>query len=96
MTAFGKGAGPKTGPHVDLNSNFKTGGHICLAQALEPFDLTWLEIDSYDPAVIAPIRCSARIRVAGLESLYGRRQFRPLLDQQAVNVAPHDFNGHFG
>jgi len=87
MTAFRTGAGPKMGLHVDLNFNFKTEGYIRLAQALEPFDLTWLEIDSYDPAALALIRRSARTRVASLESLYGRRQFRPFLDHQSVDVA---------
>lgn len=87
MAAFRAGAGPKMGLHVDLNFNFKTEGYIRLAQALEPFDLTWLEIDSYDPAALALIRRSARTRVASLESLYGRRQFRPFFDQQAVDVA---------
>src|SRR6185437_14795553 len=48
MTAFRKGAGPGVGLHLDLNFNFKTEGYIRLAQALEPFDLVWLEIDSYD------------------------------------------------
>jgi galactonate dehydratase len=87
MTAFRRGAGPGMGLHVDLNFNFRTEGFIRLAQALEPFDLTWLEIDSYDPAALALIRRSARVRVASLESLYGRRQFRPFLEQQSVDVA---------
>lgn len=87
MTAFRTGSGPKMGLHVDLNFNFKTEGYIRLAQALEPFDLTWLEIDSYDPAALALIRRSARTRVASLKSLYGRRQFRPFLEQQSVDVA---------
>jgi len=87
MTAFRAGAGPRMGLHVDLNFNFKTEGYIRLAQALERFDLTWVEIDSYDPAALALIRRSSRTRVASLESLYGRRQFRPFLDQQSVDVA---------
>ncbi len=87
MAAFRAGAGPRVGLHVDLNFNFKTEGYIRLAQALEPFDLVWLEIDSYDPAALATIRRSARTRVASLESLYGRRQFRPYFEQQAVDVA---------
>ena len=68
MTAFRNGAGPQVGLHLDLNFNFKTEGYIRLAQALEPFDLVWLEIDSYDPAALATIRRSARTRdrVAGI------------------------------
>ncbi len=87
LAAFRSGAGPGVGLHLDLNFNFKTEGYIRLAQALEPFDLVWLEIDSYDPAALATIRRSARTRIASCESLYGRRQFRPYLEQQAVDVA---------
>jgi galactonate dehydratase len=87
LDAFRSGAGPSVGLHLDLNFNFKTEGYIRLAQALEPFDLVWLEIDSYDPAALATIRRSARTRIASCESLYGRRQFRPYLEQQSVDVA---------
>ena len=87
MTAFRKGAGRGVGLHVDLNFNFKTEGYIRMAQALEPFDLVWAEIDSYDPAALAQIRRSTRTRIASCESLYGRRQFRPYFEQQAVDVA---------
>ena len=87
MTAFRNGAGPKVGLHLDLNFNFKTEGYIRLAQALEPFDLVWLEIDSYNPEALATIRRSSRTPVASLESLYGRRQFRPFLENQSVDVA---------
>ena len=87
MAAFRQGAGPRVGLHLDLNFNFKTEGYIRLAQALEPFDLVWLEIDSYDPAALATIRRSARTRIASCESLYGRRQFRPFFEQQSVDVA---------
>lgn len=87
MTAFRNGAGPKVGLHLDLNFNFKTEGYIRLAQALEPFNLVWLEIDSYDPAALATIRRSARTPVASLESLHGRRQFKPFFDAQSVDVA---------
>ncbi len=87
MGAFRAGAGPRVGLHVDLNFNFKTEGYIRMAQALEPFDLVWLEIDSYDPAALATIRRSARTRIASCKSLYGRRQFRPYFEQQSVDVA---------
>jgi len=87
MDAFRRGAGSGVGLHLDLNFNFKTEGYIRLAQALEPFDLVWLEIDSYDPAALATIRRSARTRVASLESLHGRRQFKPFFEQQSVDVA---------
>lgn len=87
MGAFRRGAGPGVGMHVDLNFNFKTEGYIRMAQALEEFDLTWVEIDSYDPGALATIRRSSRTPVASCESLYGRRQFKPFLEQQSVDVA---------
>jgi galactonate dehydratase len=87
LAAFREGAGPRTDLLLDLNFNYKTEGYIRLAQALEPFDLMWLEIDTYDPAALATIRRSTRTRIASCESLFHRRQFRPFLEQQAVDVA---------
>ena len=87
LGAFRRGAGPGVGLHLDLNFNFKTEGYIRLAQALEEFELVWLEVDSYNPEALATIRRSSRTPVASLESLYGRRQFRPFLEHQAVDVA---------
>ena len=87
LGAFRRGAGPAVGLHLDLNFNFKTEGYIRLAQALEEFELVWLEVDSYNPEALATIRRSSRTPVASLESLYGRRQFRPFLELQSVDVA---------
>ncbi len=87
MTAFRRGAGPGVGLHLDLNFNFRTEGYIRIAQAMEPFDLAWLEIDSYDPAALATIRRAARTRIASCELLFGRRQYRPFLEHQSVDVA---------
>ena len=56
-------------------------------RVLEPFDLLWLEIDLYDPPGLARIRNSSRTPIASLESIYGRRQFRPFFEQQAVDYA---------
>jgi L-alanine-DL-glutamate epimerase-like enolase superfamily enzyme len=87
LGAFRRGAGPGVGLHLDLNFNFKTEGYIRLAQALEEFELVWLEVDSYNPEALATIRRCSRTPVASLESLYGRRQFRPYLEHQSVDVA---------
>lgn len=87
MAAFREGAGRLMNLHLDLNFNYKTEGYIRLAQATEPFDLTWLEIDSYDPAALATIRRASRTPIASCESLFHRRQYRPYFEQQAVDVA---------
>ncbi|MFZ3234562.1 MAG: mandelate racemase/muconate lactonizing enzyme family protein [Stellaceae bacterium] len=87
LEAFRRGAGPHVGLHLDTNFNYKTEGYIRLARALEPLDLTWLEIDTYDHQALALIRRSARVPIASCESLYGRRQFRPYFENQSVDVA---------
>ena len=87
LEAFRQGAGPHVGLHLDTNFNYKTDGYIRLARALEPLDLTWLEIDTYDPAALALIRRSARVPIASCKSLYGRRQYRPFFENQSVDVA---------
>ena len=87
MDAFRQGAGPGVGLHLDLNFNFRTEGYIRIAQAMEAFDLAWLEIDTPDPAALAEIRRCSRTRIASCESLFGRRQYRPFFEQQAVDVA---------
>lgn len=87
MAAFRDGAGAKMNLHLDLNFNYKTEGYIRIAQAMEQFDLFWLEMDMYDPAALASIRRSSRTRIASCESLFHRRQYRPFFEQQAVDVA---------
>ncbi len=87
MAAFRQGAGAGVGLHLDLNFNFRTEGYIRVAQAMEPFELTWLELDSYDPAALATIRRCSRTRIASCELLFGRRQYRPFFEQQSVDVA---------
>ena len=87
MAAFRQGAGAGVGLHLDLNFNFRTEGYIRVAQAMEPFELAWLEVDSYDPAALATIRRCSRTRIASCESLFGRRQYRPFFEQQSVDVA---------
>jgi L-alanine-DL-glutamate epimerase-like enolase superfamily enzyme len=87
MAAFREGAGPEVDLLLDLNFNFKTEGYLEVARAIEPYRLMWLEIDSFDPQALALIRRGSRTPIASCESLFGRRQFRPFLDAQAVDVA---------
>jgi galactonate dehydratase len=87
MEAFRRGAGPGVGLFLDTNFNYKIDGYIKLARALEPLDLEWLEIDIYDPKGLASIRRSSRTPISSCESLYGKRQFRPYFEEQAVDYA---------
>jgi L-alanine-DL-glutamate epimerase-like enolase superfamily enzyme len=87
LAAFRQGAGPDMGIHLDVNYHFKTEGNLKVAKAVEPFDLTWLEIDTWDPQSLALIRRQAPCPIASLESVTGRRAFRPFLDAYAIDVA---------
>jgi len=87
MAAFREGAGDEVDLLLDLNFNFKTEGYLEVLRAIEPFDLLWLEIDLMDPAALAWIRRQARTPIASCESLFHRREFRPFLEQQSVDVA---------
>jgi hypothetical protein len=87
LEAFRRGAGRDVGLHLDTNFNYKIDGYIKLARALEPLDMVWLEIDLYDPAGLNLIRRSARTPIASLESIYGRRNFRPYFEHQSVDYA---------
>jgi L-alanine-DL-glutamate epimerase-like enolase superfamily enzyme len=87
LAAFRDGAGPGMGIMLDLNFSQRTDGFLRIAQAVEEFNLAWLEMDIHDPEALALVRRSTRTPVASLESLYGLKQFRPFLQQYAVDVA---------
>jgi galactonate dehydratase len=86
MTAFREGAGPGIGLKLDINFNFRTEGFLRMAHALEPLDLDWLEIDNFDAKAVAQVRRGSKIPIASCETLSGRRQLRPYLEEQAVDV----------
>ncbi len=87
LSAFRAGGGPELGLHLDVNYHFKTEGFIKVAKTVEPFDMNWLEIDTWDPQALAVIRRAAPCPIASCESLTGRRAFRPFLDAYAMDVA---------
>merc|ERR1712137_1438956 len=86
------GAGPKMRIKLDLNYNFKPEGVVQIGRALVEAkdkigEIEWLEYDILDPAAMRWIRQEVKIPIASLESLYGRTQFRPYLEAQAVDYA---------
>ncbi|MCW3475323.1 mandelate racemase/muconate lactonizing enzyme family protein [Limobrevibacterium gyesilva] len=87
LAAARAGAGPEMGLMLDINFHFKTEGFRRIADAVAPFDLTWLEIDTHDPAALALLRGSAPCPIASYETLCHRREFRPYLDAYAADVA---------
>jgi L-alanine-DL-glutamate epimerase-like enolase superfamily enzyme len=88
--AFREGAGPNMGIMLDLNFSQRTDGFLRIAQTMERFKLAWLEVDIHDADALALLRRSTRTPIASLESLYGLKQYRPFLQQHAVDVAVVD------
>jgi galactonate dehydratase len=96
LAAFREGLGPDADLMLDVNFNFRTDGFIAVARAAEPYGLTWLELDTYDPAALRQIRAAAPCPIASCEALYGRTQLRPFLEAGAVDVVIIDiaWNGY--
>lgn len=96
LAALREGLGRDTGVMLDLNFSQKPEGLMRIAKAVEPFRLTWLEMDLHEPAALAGVRRSSTTPIASLESIYGRRQYRPFFENYAVDVAIVDvpWNGY--
>ena len=87
LAAFREGAGLDVDILVDLNFNFKTEGFLKVARVIAPFDILWVEIDSRSPSGLRYIRERSEIPVASGECLFGRRDYRPFLERDAMDVA---------
>jgi L-alanine-DL-glutamate epimerase-like enolase superfamily enzyme len=87
LAAFREGAGLDVDILVDLNFNFKTEGFLKVVRAIAPFDILWVEIDTRSPSGLRYIRERSEIPVASGECLFGRRDYRPFLERDAMDVA---------
>ena len=95
LTALRLGGGPAMRLMVDLYFNYKPEGLRRLARKLEPFELTWLEMDLYEPKALSLIRQSTTTPIGSLETILGRRALKPYLEAHSVDVAIIDpqYNG---
>ena len=90
LEAFREGTGGRAQPIVDLNFNLTTEGILRVARALEPFDLAWLEVDSYDAAALAHARRRSPVPLCSGENLYTRDGFRRLIELQGCDIVHID------
>ena len=75
---------------IDLNFNFTTEGFIQVLKALAPYDLAWVEMDTYDPQALLQIKQSTLIPICSGESLYTTRGYRPYFELHAMDIAMVD------
>jgi len=87
---FREELGPDVGIALDVAFRFKLAGAIKLARAMEPFDLMWLEVESFDPKALRTIRESTRTTVCTGESIFGTQGFKPYLDLSAQDIIMPD------
>ncbi|MGN6744355.1 MAG: mandelate racemase/muconate lactonizing enzyme family protein [Amnibacterium sp.] len=80
--------GPDRALMVDANQRWDLGTALAAAEALRPFDLTWLEepLRADDTAGYARLRREAGVPIAQGENAHTAYRFRDLLDAGAVDV----------
>ena len=88
---FREALGPDVGIALDVAFNFKLGGAIKLARALEPYDMMWLETETFDPEALRLIRESTGTTICTGESLFGTQGYRPYLQLHAQDIIMPDF-----
>ena len=87
LKTFREAIGPETALHLDINFHFRTEGFRRVAEAVAPFALSWLELDTYDPDSLALIRRDAPCPIASCEVLTSRREFKRYFETYAMDVA---------
>jgi galactonate dehydratase len=78
--------GPDMGILFDVGQDYRMGGIVQLARALEPFDLYWLEAEGFDPDALLAARQQTRTRICHGAALIGRQAFRPFLERHVTDV----------
>ncbi len=91
VSTFREALGPDVGIAVDIALNFKLAGAIDIARALEPYNLMWLETETFDPGALRTIRESTRTRICTGESLFGLDGYKPFLERYAQDIIMPDF-----
>ncbi|MBI2951221.1 mandelate racemase/muconate lactonizing enzyme family protein [bacterium] len=86
IAAFRSGVGDRCEIALDLNFNFKPEGAARICQALEEFNVMWVELDMYDPVALRQVKESTKVPICSGENLYGLRGCRPHLDARALDV----------
>ena len=87
---FREALGPDVGIALDVAFTFKLGGAIKLAQTLEPFNLMWLETETFDPDALRLIRESTKTTICTGESLFGTQGYKPYLQRYAQDIIMPD------
>jgi L-alanine-DL-glutamate epimerase-like enolase superfamily enzyme len=87
---FREALGPDIGIALDVAFTFRLGGAIKLAKTLEPFNMMWLETETFDPQALRLIRESTDTIICTGESIYGTLGYKPYLELHAQDIIMPD------
>lgn len=82
--------GPEIGLALDVAFSFKLGGMLKLAQALEPLNMMWLEIETLDAESLRTVRHNSRTPICSGESLRRCHEFKPFIESHALEIIMPD------
>ncbi len=82
--------GPEVDIALDVAFQYRLGGAIRLARALEAYELMWLEVETFDAEALQLIRNATRTPICTGESLYGQQGFLPFLQRRAQDIIMPD------
>ena len=92
VTAVREAIGPTVDLAIDMHGRYDISAGIRVAQALEPFDLMWLEepVPPENIDTMREVKRCTRTPICAGENLYTRWGFRELIEKQAVDVIMPD------
>ncbi len=90
VSTFREALGPDIGIAFDVAFQFKLGAAARLARTLEPYDMLWLETETFDPEALRVIRESTITPICHGESLFGTQGYKPYLQLHAQDVIMPD------
>ena len=75
---------------LDVNVNFKAESQIRLGQALEPYDLMWMEIDNLDAESLRMVKDATRTPICSGEQKLGPLNYLELLQNRSMDFMKLD------
>ncbi|MBS11120.1 MAG: mandelate racemase [Gemmatimonadetes bacterium] len=92
VAAVREAIGPQVDLAIDMHGRYDIFAAIRVAQALEPFNLLWLEepIPPENIDAMREVKRSTKTPICAGENLYMRGGFRDLIEKQAVDVIMPD------
>lgn len=82
--------GPEIGIALDVAYNFRMGGILKLARALEPFRMMWLESETLDPEALRTVRLGTSTPICIGESIRRTHGFKPFLENHSLDIIMPD------